>query len=114
MSLMYGHRTSVDLDFFSHETFDNEVIVSALEKEFGPLFVNRTRNPRFGIFGFVDEIRLNLVYHPNPLNQTQRVIEFIPMYDMEDIIAIKAQGIYIKVQIKRTFGILPNCFSITQ
>lgn len=93
LSLIYGHRTSIDLDFFSHEPFDNEVIVSALEKEFGTSFVNRTRNPRFGIFGFVDDIKLDIVYFPHPLIRPLQVIEHIRMYSTEDIIAMKVQAI---------------------
>jgi predicted nucleotidyltransferase component of viral defense system len=93
LSLLYGHRTSVDLDFFSHEPFDNQIIVKELENEFGSAFMNRTRNPRFGIFGFVDEIKLDIVYFPHPLIRPLQVIEHIRMYSTEDIIAMKVQAI---------------------
>ena len=54
LSLLYGHRKSVDLDLFSQTSFDNTVVISVLEKKFKSAFVNRTTNPRFGIFYFVD------------------------------------------------------------
>ena len=34
LSLLYGHRLSVDLDLFSNKSFDDEVIVNSLEKKF--------------------------------------------------------------------------------
>jgi hypothetical protein len=43
LSLQYGHRISVDLDLFSTIEFDNQTIVSALEKEF-PGFTYRNSN----------------------------------------------------------------------
>ena len=30
LSLMYGHRTSIDLDLFSVNKFDNKLIINAL------------------------------------------------------------------------------------
>jgi Nucleotidyl transferase AbiEii toxin, Type IV TA system len=37
LSLLYGHRMSVDLDLFSNKLFENEVIVDALEKNLNSL-----------------------------------------------------------------------------
>ncbi|MCF0056937.1 nucleotidyl transferase AbiEii/AbiGii toxin family protein [Dyadobacter sp. CY356] len=40
LALKYGHRISVDLDLFGgDDLFDREIIISALEKEFGSSFV---------------------------------------------------------------------------
>lgn len=38
LALKYGHRISVDLDLFSEETFDRDVILLTLEKTFGKEF----------------------------------------------------------------------------
>ncbi|MDQ6843787.1 MAG: nucleotidyl transferase AbiEii/AbiGii toxin family protein [Bacteroidota bacterium] len=67
LSLLYGHRMSVDPDLFSNNVFDNGVIVHALEKKFKSSFVNRSANPRFGIFGFVNDVKIDLIRHPHPL-----------------------------------------------
>lgn len=32
LSLLYGHRKSVDLDLFSSKSFDNTIVVKVLEK----------------------------------------------------------------------------------
>ena len=57
LSLLYGHRKSVDLDLFSNKPFENAEITNALEKKFKSSFDNRTSTPRFGIFCFVDEVK---------------------------------------------------------
>ena len=93
LSLCYGHRKSVDLDLFSNKSFENVDIINALEKKFGKSFVNRTTNPRFGIFGFVDEVKIDLIIHPHPLIRSNLNIDEIRMFSIEDIIAMKVQAI---------------------
>ncbi|MGK2864950.1 MAG: nucleotidyl transferase AbiEii/AbiGii toxin family protein [Chitinophagaceae bacterium] len=63
LSLCYGHRKSVDLDLFSNKPFDNTNIIAALEKKFESSFVSRSTNPRFGIFGFVDDVKIDIIRH---------------------------------------------------
>ena len=67
LSLLYGHRTSVDLDLFCNKPFESSTIIAALEKKFKSSFVNRSTNPRFGIFGFIDEVKIDIIRHPHPL-----------------------------------------------
>lgn len=93
LSLLYGHRRSVDLDLFSAAPFDNDVIINALKRKFNESFVSRTTNPRFGIFGFVGEVKVDIVRHPHPLIRKESVIEGIRMFSTEDIIAMKVQAI---------------------
>ena len=93
LSLLYGHRKSVDLDLFSHTSFDNTIVINALEKKFKSAFVNRITNPRFGIFSFVDEVKIDIIRHPHPLIRPQLIIDNIRMLSTEDIIAMKLQAI---------------------
>jgi hypothetical protein len=93
LSLLYGHRMSVDLDLFSNKPFDDAVIIEAFEKKFGVSFVNRSTNPRFGIFCFVDNVKIDIVRHPYTLIRPQLVIDDIRMFATEDIIAMKVQAI---------------------
>jgi predicted nucleotidyltransferase component of viral defense system len=93
LSLLYGHRTSVDLDIFSNRPFDNSVIIQALEKKFKSSFVNRSTNPRFGVFGFVEDVKIDLIRHPHPLIRPLQTIDDIRMFSTEDIIAMKVQAI---------------------
>ena len=93
LSLLYGHRLSVDLDLFSNKLFDNEVIVDVLEKKFKQSFVNRSTNPRFGIFCFIDNVKIDIIRHPHTLIRPQLNIDGIRMVSTEDIIAMKVQAI---------------------
>ena len=93
LSLLYGHRISVDLDLFSNKSFENDVIIHALEKKFNTSFVNRLTNPRFGIFSFIDEVKIDIIRHPHPLIRPEFNIEDIRMFSTEDIIAMKVQAI---------------------
>jgi len=64
LSLLYGHRKSVDLDLFSNLPFENQEVILALEKKFKDSLVNRSTNPRFGIFCFIDEVKIDIILHP--------------------------------------------------
>ncbi len=93
LSLLYGHRKSVDLDLFSNKPFENSEITTALEKEFKSSFNNRTSTPQFGIFCFVDEVKVDFVRHPHPLIRPEQTRDAIRMFSTEDIIAMKVQAI---------------------
>jgi len=93
LSLLYGHRRSVDLDLFSDQPFENAIIINALQEKFKASFVYRTTNPQFGIFGFVNGAKVDIVRHPHPLIRPQLNRENIRMFSTEDIIAMKVQAI---------------------
>lgn len=93
LSLLYGHRMSVDLDFFSDKLFKNTVITAALKKKFKDKFIAEEKQARFGIFCFVDEVKIDIVHHPHPLIRPPLNIDGIRMFSTEDIIAMKVQAI---------------------
>jgi predicted nucleotidyltransferase component of viral defense system len=93
LSLLYGHRMSVDLDMFSNKHFDNTNIINALKKEFGNSFIMEEKPPRFGIFCFVNEVKIDIVRFPHPLIRPKITIDGIRMFSTEDIIAMKVQAI---------------------
>ena len=93
LSLLYGHRKSVDLDLFSNVPFENQDVILALEKKFKNSFVNRSTNPRFGIFCFIDDVKIDIIRHPHALIRPQQHIENMRLFSTEDIIAMKIQAI---------------------
>ena len=93
LSLLYGHRMSVDLDLFTNKPFENTDIINALKNKFGASFDNRSTTPRFGIFCFIDEIKIDIVRYPHPQIRPELNIEGIRMFSTEDIIAMKVQAI---------------------
>ncbi len=56
LSLKYGHRKSIDLHLFSTESFENEIIVEALQNAFGEKFSYRGNFSKWGVFCFIDNI----------------------------------------------------------
>ena len=92
LSLMYGHRTSVDLDLFCVNKFSNEVIANSLQSRFGEILNMRTSS-HFGIFCYIEGVKVDIVRFPHPLIRPTIVVDGIRMYAPEEIIAMKVQAI---------------------
>jgi predicted nucleotidyltransferase component of viral defense system len=93
LSLLYGHRKSVDLDLFSGKSFENTTIIDALKNKFEEKFVMEEKPPHFGIFCYVNEVKLDIIRHPHPLIRPELNIDGIRMFSAEDMIAMKVQAI---------------------
>lgn len=93
LSLLYGHRISVDLDLFSAEPFDNEEVIDILGNHFKQSFVVRSNHPRFGIFCFIGDTKVDIIRHPHELLRDELIIDGIRMFSQPDIMAMKVQAI---------------------
>ena len=93
LSLLYGHRISVDLDLFSTIPFQNSDIISALKLKFEERFITEQKPPHFGIFCYIDDVKVDIVRHPHPIIRPQLQIDGIRMFSKEDIVAMKVQAI---------------------
>ena len=114
LSLLYGHRMSVDLDFFSNKPFENAEIISALKNKFKDKFFTEEKQERFGVFCFINEVKVDIVRHPHPLIRQELNEEGIKMFSKEDIIAMKVQAILGRGRKKDFWDIaeLLNHFSV--
>ncbi len=94
LALQLGHRISIDLDFFTLNTFDTEEIFELLENEFQ---VSNCTHGQNAISLFVMyqgmEIKLDMLRHRYPLLKTVQQIDNIRLYSMEDIAAMKLNAI---------------------
>ena len=93
LALKYGHRTSVDLDLFSTENFDHQATIEILQKNFGDSFTYDGDFSKWGIFCFIDGVKLDLVYYPHPMLYPFELWDTIRIYDDRDVIAMKIQAI---------------------
>ena len=93
LSLRFGHRSSIDLDLFYHEKFDQPYLVKELESLFGDKFVYKHQHTRFGIFCFIDNIKVDFVYFPHLPIKKIETIDAIRFYSNADIAAMKIQAI---------------------
>ena len=100
LALRYGHRSSVDLDLFFHEKFDHTSIENKLVNEFGDDFDYESGHKKFGIFCYINTIKVDIVYFPH-LPISEFVTEDnIRMYSSADIAAMKIQAILGRAQKK--------------
>lgn len=93
LSLKYGHRISIDLDLFSHESFDNEQIIQTLTDEFEKQFVVQMNKEKIGVFGFIQDVKVDIIKHPHLLLQEPEIINGIRFYHTDDIVAMKINAI---------------------
>ncbi len=93
LSLLYGHRISVDLDLFSNSSFNNDDIIKALSIKFENRFVTEEKPAAFGVFCFIDDVKIDIIRHPHPLLRSTINEDGIRMFSTEDIIAMKVQAI---------------------
>jgi len=93
IALKYGHRISVDLDLFSTEIFEHQIVIEALQKAFGDLFTYDGDFSKWGIFCFIDGVKLDLVYYPHPMLYSFELWDTIRIYDDRDLVAMKIQAI---------------------
>lgn len=93
LSLLYGHRISVDLDLFTPDRLDVDQITESLSSAFGDQFSVRSISRGFGMFCFVGDAKIDLVKNPHPLIRPDKVVEGIRFISTEDIIAMKVQAV---------------------
>jgi hypothetical protein len=104
LSLLYGHRISIDLDLFSNVKFENDKITNALIIKFGNSIDIRSSS-HFGIFCFIEDVKIDVVRFPHPLIRPVIEIDQIRMYSPEDIVAMKVQAILGRGKKKDFFDI---------
>lgn len=93
LSLKYGHRISVDLDLFSENGFENSSLIDVLKNNFSTRYVLDNSIKRFGIFCFIDGVKIDIVKHKHPLLKPVETIDGIRMYASEDLVAMKINAI---------------------
>lgn len=91
LALRFGHRISVDLDFFRPEKFDNLSISSALAADF-PSF-QLTNDNSNGMMAFIETVKVDFVTYRYPLLHPYETLEGLRMMSLQDAVAIKLGAI---------------------
>ena len=102
LSLQIGHRISVDLNFFSEKSFDNDGIQRLLQSETEQFELQSMSGTGFSCFiqGIkCDFYNWSVRFIREPINK-----DGIRMCSLEDIVAFKLDAIIRRK--KKTFGIL--------
>ena len=100
LALRFGHRNSVDLDLFYHEKFDHPQVVKALETNFRQRFVYKQQHTQFGIFCFINNIKVDFIHFPHLPIKPIVIEDKIRFYSIADISAMKIQAILGSAQKK--------------
>ena len=116
LSLKYGHRNSIDLDLFSNEQFDKDLIENTLRSVFSNRLVYENTRAKWGIFCYIDMIKVDIVYYPHSLVAEIETIDSIRFYSDKDLMAMKIQAILGRGKKKDFWDIveLLNHYSIDE
>lgn len=91
LSLLIGHRISIDIDLFTQKAFDAPGLKQYLEQTYQMTDGKAIRN---GVFGFINNVKIDLIAHQYPLlKPLQEIEEGIRILSMEDIGAMKLHAI---------------------
>jgi hypothetical protein len=93
LALQYGNRTSIDLDLFTTQRFSYTDIVNCLKQEFGKDFEHEEKESDFGIFCFINSIKVDLINYKHLQIDATIISDNIRMYSPKDIAAMKIQAI---------------------
>ncbi|WP_397380356.1 nucleotidyl transferase AbiEii/AbiGii toxin family protein [Prosthecobacter sp.] len=91
LALRFGHRMSVDLDFFRPEKFDNKAIAAALAEDF-PSF-QLTNDNSNGMMAFIEKVKVDFVTYRYPLLHPYETIEGVRLMSLQDVVAMKLGAI---------------------
>jgi hypothetical protein len=91
-SLLYGHRKSIDLDFFTDEPLQKEILIPALEVAFGKI---TPFNPNLkNIYQcIIQNVKVDFVSVDDPFLNPIQLIDNIPFADIKDLIALKLNAV---------------------
>src|SRR5580692_329466 len=91
-SLLYGHRKSIDLDFFTDRPLEKEILIPALEETFGKI---TPFNPdrRYIYQCIIQNVKVDFVSVHDPFLNPIQIIDNIPFADIKDLIALKLNAI---------------------
>jgi len=93
LSLLYGHRVSVDLDLFTNNFTKREQILRGLKKHFENDFECEDESLSWAIFCFINSVKVDIVSYPHPIISQPVEIDGIRMYHTDDIVAMKVNAI---------------------
>jgi len=90
LALQIGHRTSLDLDLFSQNDFNNQELLEYLEQAYAFHLNYSALNT---LKGSIDDVMVDFIAHKYPLAGEILNDEGIRVYSIEDIAAMKLNAI---------------------
>ncbi len=119
LALRFGHRLSVDLDFFTSDPFENEPLLAVLKRDFS---FNERRRGTTGVTGLIHDVLLDFVKYAYPLLHPPEVIDNVRLLSLQDVSAMKLSAVTNRGAKKDFYDLhllitelgLPELFRISQ
>lgn len=90
LAMLMGHRISVDIDLFSPDAFEPEILLIHLEKNYGFQMQFSHKNTLKGI---IEGVFVDILTHPYRFIRPELKLENVRMASPEDIAAMKVNAI---------------------
>ena len=92
LSLLFGHRKSIDLDLFTDKPLDKKLLVPALEKSFGKIIATNERSEHI-YQCIIQNVKVDLVSVRDPFLNPIQIIDNISFADIKDLVALKLNAV---------------------
>ncbi len=92
LSLLLGHRASIDLDLFSDEPIDFENLTEALSDKYRSFYAKERKSSRL-FFTTIDNVKVDFVNTFEKFCYPIKIIDDIRFASIEEIIALKLNAI---------------------
>lgn len=92
LSLLFGHRKSIDLDFFTDEPLAKDLLIPALEKNFGRIITINGRS-EYIYECVIRDVKVDFVSVADPFLNPVQVIDDIPFAHIKDLVALKLNAV---------------------
>jgi hypothetical protein len=91
LSLLIGHRKSVDVDLFTHRDFDAHALARHLKENYQAKIIREKKN---SMVCFIQNVKLDILTHAYPLIKPKQVIDGIRMPALDEIGAMKLHAVF--------------------
>jgi predicted nucleotidyltransferase component of viral defense system len=91
LALRFGHRRSIDFDFFTPDSFDVEALADTLSREL-PQFATSGMN-KDGFNASIGDLKVDFVTYRYPLLAQPETQDGIRMFSLPDIVGMKLSAI---------------------
>ena len=92
LSLLFGHRKSIDLDLFTDQPLEKDILIPALEEAFGTITTTNDRSKNI-YQCIIQNVKVDFVSVRDPFLNPVQIIEHIPFADTKDLIALKLNAV---------------------
>jgi predicted nucleotidyltransferase component of viral defense system len=92
LSLLYGHRKSIDLDLFTTQNLEQEILYQTLSDLFHP-FSSRENKSKAILQCSIQNIKVDFVSIKDQFLHSPNIIDKIPFAHIEDLCALKLNAI---------------------